>query len=504
MSSYPERFMALFSGLTRAYGTFEVNATRERDGKKTGRVTSIQKNVTAAVWAAHLSGEKTLGIIPIRDDSTVLFGAIDIDQYNIDVSLVAQAIDKFGMPLVACRSKSGGVHAYLFLEEAASAALVQAKLREMASVLGFGSAEVFPKQTVVLPERGDIGSWINMPYFHGMVEGRTGITTNGEHMPIDDFLAIADIKKCSLKEINEWKAPVSDEFKQGPPCLQILTVQGFPTGTRNNGLYNLGVYAKKAFPDAWEAIVEQYNVKYMETPLSANEVKELIKSLKKKEYQYTCAQVPLVSFCNAVVCRGRKYGVGDSSGMPVITGLTKFCSTPPIWFADIDTGGRLELSTEDLQQQSRFQKRCMEVLNSMPGAMNAKAWQAMIQGHLENVTLIESPQDATPRGQLTEMVDKFCTQRAQALTKDEIRLGRPFTENGKHYFTTNGLMAFLERHKFKALGLHEVTSFLKNDLGATHKFFNIKGKGINAWELAELSTQDSLETPATWKKEGPF
>ena len=41
-------------------------------------------------------------------------------------------------------------------------------------------------------------------------------------------------------------------IKDGPPCLQILCKEGFPEGTRSNGLYNLGVYLKKANSDTWQ------------------------------------------------------------------------------------------------------------------------------------------------------------------------------------------------------------------------------------------------------------
>jgi hypothetical protein len=501
MDKYVAGLMSLFDGLSRAYGTFEVNGARSRDNKKTGKVTSIQAEVTPDVWLSHLKGKQAIGIVPIRDDSTVVFGAIDIDVYDgIDHGKLATKIDQLRMPLVPCRSKSGGIHAWIFLSEPTSAALVQRKLRDMAAALGHGRAEVFPKQTEVLPERGDIGSWINMPYFGDMSGGRYGLRPDGTPMGISEFVQTAELKKVSPQELTDYQSKVKEDLADGPPCLQFLITQSFPAGTRNNGLYNLGVYSKKAFPDTWEQIVEQYNIKYMDPPLGSNEVKELVKSLKKRDYQYTCTQVPLTNHCNSAVCRGRKYGVGDHSGMPVMTGLTKYNSCPPIWFADIEGGGRLELSTEDLQSQGRFQRCCMESLNSMPSQMNQKAWVTMIQSLLESVTVIEAPQDATPRGQLNELIEKYCTQRAQAMTKEEIRMGKPYTDGGRHFFTVAGLMSFLERHKFKTLGLHEITSYLKNDLGATHHFFNVKGKGINAWSVSEFAANPELDVPKEFSK----
>lgn len=506
MNDEVDKFMSLFDGLSRAYGVFEVKGSRERDGKKTGKVTSIQKEVTRDIWLGHLKGKQSIGIVPIRDDSTCVFGAIDIDVYDgLDHAQLATTIDQLRLPLVPCRSKSGGLHCWLFVEEAVPAELMQRKLRDMAAILGFGKAEIFPKQSEVLPERGDIGNWINMPYFKGIEGGRFAIRPDGSTMETTEFIQTSELKRITLDELDAFTVKVVEALTDGPPCLQHLLQQGFPQGMRNSGLYNLGVYAKKAFPDSWEKVLEEYNVAYLEPPLRSMEVKELIKSLKKKDYQYTCAQVPIASFCNSATCRGRKFGVGDHAGMPIITGLTKFNSFPPIWFADIEGGGRLELETEDLQSQTRFQRRCMESLNCMPPCMNQKAWQAMIQLLLENVTLIDAPQDATPKGQLREVIEKFCTQRAQAMDKGEIRLGKPFTDEGRHFFTIAGMMAFLERHKFKDFSLNEIAAFMKNELGANHHFFNVKGKGVNCWSIPEFAaSQTNLNVPDTWKDGGPF
>lgn len=502
MSELSKKFMGLFGGLERAYGTYEITSSRQRDAKQTGKVRSIHKPVTSTLWEKHLSGEQGIGIVPIRDDSTVVFGAIDIDVYKgLDHAAMAKKIEDLELPLVPTKSKSGGLHCWCFTSEAVPAGLMQSQLREMASVLGYGKSEIFPKQSEVLPERGDIGNWINMPYFG---DTRKGIQISGDAMSPEQFLEVAEIKKLSLQELEAFSVDTGEAFDDGPPCLQILAKQGFPVGVRNNGLYNMGVYAKKAFPDHWESKVEEYNHLYLKPPLGSTEVKEVIKSLKKKNYQYTCNQPPCVNYCNAAVCRTRKYGIGDHAGMPIITNLTKYNSVPPIWFADIEGGGRLELTTEDLQSQNRFQRICMESLNMMPGMMNARAWQTMIQGLMENVTVIEAPNDSSPKGQLYELLERYCTQRAQALSKDEIRLGKPFTEAGRHYFTLSGLIAFLDRYRFKLLGMSEITSYLKNDLQAEHHFFNLKGRGTNAWSINQFTQDQTLEDQTTWNNGSPF
>lgn len=71
-------------------------------------------------------------------------------------------------------------------------------------------------------------------------------------------------------------------IKDGPPCLQQLCTQGFPEGTRNNGLFNIGVYLRKFDPDNWQSLLEDHNRNFMSPPLAANEVITVIKQLDKK------------------------------------------------------------------------------------------------------------------------------------------------------------------------------------------------------------------------------
>ena len=505
MQDLEQRFAALFAGYDGAYGTYSVeeDQVRESDGKKKGKAQTVRSPVTVTHWRRHLDGSESLGLIPIRADNTVVFGAIDIDDYTLDLKEMAKKLDKLHLPLVPTRTKSGGMHCWLFTSEAVPAALMQKKLREAAAALGYGNSEIFPKQSEVLYARGDLGSWINLPYFGGLTNGRYGVRPDGSEMALEEFLATADLKKLNKSELDEWAVKVKTDFADGPPCLQHLATQGFPPGTRNMGLFNLGVYARKAFPDTWEKVVEEYNLKFMQPPLGSNEVKEVVKSVKKKDYQYTCKGVPIVHHCNAAVCRGRKFGVGEHHGMPSLGSLTKYNTNPPVWFLDIEGGGRLELGTEDLQIQARFQRRCMEILNTMPPAMNAPAWQALIQSLLDNATIVEAPREGSTKGQFEDLVEAFCTTRP-GKTRDDLLRGRPVLIDGAYYFRLQDLLDFLERRKFKDLKTNQVTSHLQNTMGAKHKFFNHKGKGINCWILAGLAKQEEkFETPQEWK-EPPF
>jgi len=490
-------FALYFNGLTRAHGEYEIKGQRA-DGKKQGRAKTIREDVTLDKWKDHLEGKRGLGIIPINDDSMCRFGAIDVDQYDgLDFSEINKRIDKYSFPLFPCRSKSGGVHLYLLCSEWVGADTMQRKLRDIAAALGFGGSEIFPKQTKILSERGDIGQWINMPYF--------GKERWCNEMPPEVFIKRVSEQAISAKELESLVIPeISSQFEDGPPCLQHLAAQGFPQGTRNNGLFNIAVYCRKRDPDNWQRDMEQFNSNLMDPPLSSSEVQGVIKSASRKDYQFTCSKAPIAPYCNAPVCKLRKFGIDGSNDLPAIHSLTKFNTSPPIWFLDVDGGGRLELETDDLQNQRRFQRKCMEKLNVMPNRMNDNAWTKLVNHLLEELTIVEAPVDASPVGQLFEHIERFTTGRVQAKTRDELLLGKPWTENGRHYFRVGDLMAFLDRSHFRDYRVHQVTAVLKAN-SAEHHFFNCKGKGVNCWSIPEFQqATEELDIPREEDNDIPF
>lgn len=69
----------------------------------------------------HLEGKKGVGSIPIDENNQCLFGALDIDEYDLDLVKLFKKIKQLKLPLTVCRSKSGGAHLYIFLKEKVSA-----------------------------------------------------------------------------------------------------------------------------------------------------------------------------------------------------------------------------------------------------------------------------------------------------------------------------------------------------------------------------------------------
>ena len=162
-----QQFSQIFEGSKRAHGIFDINDYN--NGQKQQGVARTIKTVGATLqnWTDHLEGKTGIGIIPINENNLVKWGVIDIDTYSLDLPKLVQKIENFKLPLIVCRSKSGGAHVFCFTDDWVQAGDMQDKLRELAAGLGYGGVEIFPKQREVLVDRGDIGSWLNMPYFEG-------------------------------------------------------------------------------------------------------------------------------------------------------------------------------------------------------------------------------------------------------------------------------------------------------------------------------------------------
>ena len=477
-------FYDIFEGSRRAHGVFNID--QNGTGLKQQGVAKTIKTAgpTSENWRAHLDGKAGLGIIPINEDNQVRWGAIDIDTYSLDIPELVLKIQSFNLPLVVCRSKSGGAHVFCFVKEFIPAGDMQDKLRELAAGLGYGGVEIFPKQREVLVDRGDIGSWLNMPYFEGENSVRYGYNPKGVALSPEEFVAYVRSQTITHQEVLDLKVPEIDDIEGGPPCLKILLKQGFPEGTRNNGLFNVGVYLKQATPDKWENQIEEYNRKYVSPPLPAQEVLTLISTLKKKEYNYKCSDEPIRSYCDVQKCRTCKFGVGKGNTAPTFSSLSKLDSKPPLWFLSIDDK-RLELTTE------KFQRVCMETLNLMPPKTNERAWQSQIQSLMDNgMEIIEVTSDVSTHGQFLELLESFTTDLAQASTREEVLLGKPYSEGGFTYFRIKDFREFLVKHKFTELETNKIASKLR-DMKAQTKFWNLKGRGTNVWFIKEFEYKDN-------------
>jgi hypothetical protein len=488
MPTIAERMHVLFRGHTGGHGTYgqeeRLPGRAKAEIKKSAR--TLREGPSPDLWQQHLTGTRPLGVIPIDSNGECYWGVIDIDKYDLTHSELVRRAEHYGLPLVICKSKSGGAHMFVFLAEPIDAETLITKLREWAAVMGHGNSEIFPKQIEVREDRGDLGNWLNMPYFDMERGERYAVFEDGRGMSVTQFLNHAENSRVSADRFRATTAgsPSDDvDLADGPPCLQYLGGTGVSEGGRNNALFAFGVLAKKKFPDAWEPKLEEWNRKFLNPPLASDEILLVIKSLRRKEYNYRCKDTPLVSHCDARTCRTRKYGVGVDSS-PGIVSIAILDTSPPLFFVTLNSGGTIECTTDDLLSSRSFQRAALEQMRVLLPMFKQETWQFRVQECLDNAVIIEAPHEVSDDGAFRELLQEFCTDRHAAQEKDEILLGKPWfnDEDSRYYFRLADLLGHLERAKFRGMTRNKAVTRIR-DLNGKHMFFNLRGRGVNVWHL---------------------
>ena len=360
-------------------------------------------------------------------------------------------------------------------------------------------------------DRGDTGNFLTLPYFGGDQTMRYAIKDDGTAATLDEFYELYE-QWAQGPDLQFPEGPKEPDhpIKDGPPCLQALCAQGVPEGTRNNALFNIGIYLKKVIPIHWDDALVEHNLKYVSPPLPNNEVQVLVKQLHKKEYHYKCKDSPLNSFCNSGLCRTRKHGIGSNGpDAPQMSSLSKYNSEPPLWFLDIN-GKRIELDTESLFAQMAFQKACVEKLNILPPTLRKQDWEqllnALLKEMVETEQITEASEDTSITGRFNDLLEEFCTHLQQAMDRDEILMGRPWTddEEAKTYFRMKDLEAHLVRNNFKGMTHPKMAQRLR-DLGGEPISLFLKNRAARCWRIPRFNRQDApFETPEQRTQRSPF
>ena len=509
-----QKFSSIFDGLKLAYGTYKIEK-QQANGKNTGRAAIVREPRTTALWEGHLSGKgRGIGIIPINEDNKCVWGCVDVDQYPLDHKVLVEKIRKLKLPLVVCRSKSGGAHCFLFATEWVDAKDMQATLQQISAALGYGGSEIFPKQIKLNLDRDDVGNFLNLPYYDAEDGLRYAIKDDGTSATIEEFFELYESYKQTPEQLTALQVGDPEEvlpMKDGPPCLQFLLKNKISEGGRNNGLFNIGVYLRKAYPDSWESEILTYNLQYLEPPLPLSEVNIVAKQLEKKDYAYRCSDSPINAHCNKDLCQTRKHGIGAAVQGASIANLRKYNSVPPVWFLDVN-GEPLELDTEALLNQATFQKACLEQLNFMPRTVSKPIWEGRIGALMSEMrenesAIIDVAEDASISGQFYSYLEEFCAHMQKANDKEEILLKRPWTdeETNTTLFRLKDFDAYLKRNKFFEYKLHKIAQRLR-DMGGQSRALRIKGRVIKVWEVPAFDNADvDINTPSFGSGEGaPF
>lgn len=492
-------FNRIFAGHEEAYGEYKITDTSGPKAK--GKANTVRQPVTLDLWESHLKGENGIGIIPINTSNNCVWGCVDVDEYEgLDLDNWSMLLPE---PLVLCRSKSGGAHVFLFMSQPTTAKLMRKKLQLVARAIGHPNAEIFPKQETI--KEGDVGNWLNMPYFNHESTTRYCIK-GGVELSAKEFVEYVSEYAINVQQLVAFnpqsiiEPEVDTEFNDAPPCLQDLVKKGFPTGSRNSALFSMGVFARKKFTVGWEDKVFEYNQRFM-GPGTYTEVAGVIRSLNKKTYVYKCKDQPLISCCDKERCAQATYGLSFSDTEEklkrpnILDTVTEVvCYVPPrdskdepYWVFTIEDI-EIDVTVDMVRSQQVFSREYLRQYHRVILPIKDSKWVTSINDLLSKAEIREMAPDAGPEGQLMIHLEDFCTNKAQARAREELILGKPWVESARVYFRSGDLMRYLDQQRFKTFKEKEVWTILKRR-GATHHKFMIKGKCVGCWSMDAFPEQ---------------
>lgn len=457
---YIEKLMTLFRGSSKAHGVYTQVLDKDPLKKKVkGKALTISMAPTLKKWIEHVEGRVGLGIIPINEENRCWWGVLDIDG-EVDHISLQKRIQALELPLVECYSKSKSAHCFLFLENPTDAESIRSILEEMASKLGVAGCEIFPKQNTLNVEKGDLGNWLNMPYFNNTRKGVRLRDGKLEELDLPEFLEYAYSKRLSQEDWNKLIGHIQksiDELETvlegAPPCIQyILKTQGICEGTRNKLMYNIAIYCKKKYPeDIFADKVKEIHDQFAQDPLSIKELNQIIDSVKGKEYRYQCKDGMLKQFCNSSICVERENGIDFSTEIKTIKNATRILTTPPIYAVEVELESerpsKVYVTTDQLFRQDLFRKECSEQLHKTFLPLSAKQWNQMSTSIINNAINQDPPYDMMEESQLYFALIDYLANRLQgtpiALEQEE----GVYHNKNEHqiYFKLSGFRSYLIR-----------------------------------------------------------
>jgi hypothetical protein len=444
-----DKFIKIFKGLEERFGYHIVDYS-DGDGKKSGTSKTSSYPHDREMWEAHLLGKKfkvktnygvktadSLGMCPINKDSQCKWGAIDLDNYKPDVKELFKKLKSINVNLAPFKSKSGGIHIYVFMTEEVPAMLMREKLHGIKNIFAVEKPDkIFPVQKYLNLDKGSAGSWINLPYYKALNTSRYMIKEDGSKASIEEFFEWHSKNQTTPAQLKKLKSNVDegeigDWFKDGPPCMQALAKFGVEKTKRNDTLQDMARYIKLRFPDneEWKEKVGEYNKKFFEPTgkgLPYSEVTAVVASREKKDYAYRCNEDWLKPHCNKELCISRKFGVGGSGNTDLVLGpLSYVKSTPKIWYLGFN-GEEVRLYSKELIRQDLAREAATEQTGKTPPKI--KNWDLQIRSLQLKATPIDAPEESHPQVRLKSSLELYCFNLRRTKDKKQILFGRPFHE----------------------------------------------------------------------------
>ena len=516
-----EDFIKIFSGFDLDFGKADmsnIEVDTERNKVKP-RYEWAGRNINTQDYQLHLNGKISIGIQPCRIDRKASFGCIDIDPKNYSefkIETYLAYFQQYGLPLIPCLSKSGGLHCYIFLKEPVPASDLREALQSFLLPLKLDpKTEVFPKQSKLekIGDQYSPGNFINLPYFNCKKTSRYAVDKNNHKLSLEQFIELVKNSRIdgkaldSLVEESRRKILLGadPEFNDGPPCLGCLSKTKLDDG-RDRFLYNYMVFAKKKYKEEWEDKVMEANTKYFEQPFSNEKLQKKLKAWRKETASHTCHENPIAPVCQRTLCASRTFGIRSDSNVafPMISDFEIILGNPRRYHFNIEAqDGKLKPAVvrdkNIFCKQEQFAALCWEVAGFYPERLKFNDFIAKINGMRASAMEVKPAAGTSDVDKLYNHLYEFCVNSSQAKQKIQIRSGSCYTDKGFHFFKFQSFYDSLgNRWKFSE---EETAYIMKKEFGAIFNHsFNIDGKTEKVIKIKQLHVDQIEYKPI--KREG--
>ena len=453
-------FIKYFTGLQRNYGFCNIkNGYKDPNTGKlkfhAGDYGWSGKPITDEDYRLHLHGRKSIGIQPCDDNGYARFGAIDIDAKiykNLNIQFYLETIQKNNLPLIPVKSKSNGLHLYVFTKEFVKAKEIKEFLEQVLFLFKLPiTTEVFPKQTKLGTNTdGDKinGNFINLPYFNK--DERVALDPSGKEMSLELFLNCIELNKQTPEQLKEISDNIirkeltggADEFKDGPPCLEVLSKEKMTDG-RDRFLYNYMVFAKKKYPDNWGKMVLKAGRDYFEFDeiWTDKYIETKIKHWEKQEKGHKCHEELLASVCIKSECVKRKFGIMSDRKIswPRLSNLIKIDFKPdPEYYFDVerDDGETVTVHAKDvnrIKDQQELRGLMMAQADELPPVVKGQEFYEIIKALLSTQDTVQPAPGTTPMDILKKHL-KYYIHSTNATSYNSFKSGNVLKDETFAYF----------------------------------------------------------------------
>jgi len=293
-------FLRLFEGNQDRHLLLFGKSSKGQKGKVETKARLDDGPLTAEMARAHIAGDMSIGVSPVRADSTCLFGVLDIDWYDMPEDDVRAVADRLRTRCAAFRSKSRGLHVYVFMDAPIPAKQMNEYLMALRNRLPKAcfakkhkrDVEVFPKATQTHIAPGDKPTSINLPMKGQQRELAWFIDEGGVKWAVDEMSAASIL--THIDDHCRIDANVVSEIADQQPVLDSsdigYKVPDDPAG-RNDLLMRIAMSMQaRGWPDTeMDAEIrrlngdENFHYLFADGPLTETETVNLLRSAKKRD-----------------------------------------------------------------------------------------------------------------------------------------------------------------------------------------------------------------------------